>query len=327
MAKVSVIVPVYNVRDYLSGAVESLLRQTERDIEIILVDDGSTDGSGALCDRFAERDKRIKVLHKENGGLSSARNAGAKEASAAYVLFLDGDDYLCDDAVETLALASDRYHPDVVQFLYKEVETTGRQSRHETESWTAFTASEPAALFENLYRLGGVAASGCTKLIKRQLVLDFPFEKIRHEDEMWCTRVFPTGITVLYLPDVLYCYVMREGSIIHAEFHSSKLDAFKVQEERIRVLSDLSLHNLVEREYAKMFLSVLLLYREAFRCGDEHGCSAMKEQFQKNKKAMLRSRYIKGKYKILLMLMTRSFSSVKLFVKQQRLSNAEKAEI
>ena len=317
MAKVSVIVAVYNVKDYLSGAVGSLLRQTEEDIEVLLVDDGSTDGSSALCDQYAGEDGRVKVLHKENGGLSSARNAGAAAATSEYVLFLDGDDYLCDDALETLVRTKNTFHPDVVQFFYREVPETGEQRGHDREAWAPFVEREPEKLFENLYRLGGVAASGCTKLMKRQLVIDHPFESIRHEDEMWCTRVFPTGITVAYLPDILYCYVMREGSIVHARFNPRKLDIFKVQEERIAVLKELSLTDLVEKEYAKMFLSVLMLYKEAFSCGDDQSCCMIKTQFQIRKKHFLCSKYIKGKYRILLHWMSFSFSSIMLYLKYQ----------
>ena len=100
MAKASIIIPIYNVRDYVQKAIDSAVNQSESDIEIILVDDGSTDGSGELCDCFAKTDKRIKVIHKENGGLSSARNVGAEAASGEYVMYLDGDDYLRKDAVE-----------------------------------------------------------------------------------------------------------------------------------------------------------------------------------------------------------------------------------
>ena len=314
MAKVSVIVPIYNVQDYLSGVVGSLLRQTERDIEIILVDDGSTDDSRALCEQYAETDERIKVLHKENGGLSSARNAGVAAATSEYVLFLDGDDYLCDDAIETLVKAKNTYHPDVLQFVYNEVLETGDQRGHDSEAWTPFVERKPEKLFENLYRLGGVTASGCTKLMKKQLVIDYPFESIRHEDEMWCTRVFSTGITVVYIPDILYCYVMREGSIIHARFNPNKLDVFKVQEERIKALNALGLHELAEREYAKMFLSVLMLYREALDGGSRESCSAIREQFEKNRRAFLGSSLIKGRFKVILLLMTIDFSWIKLYL-------------
>lgn len=314
MAKVSVIVPVHNTRDYLPETVGSLRRQTEEEIEIILVDDGSTDGSGALCDRYAQDDERIKVLHQENGGLSSARNAGVRAATSDFVLFVDGDDHLCDDAMETLVMAKDAYHADIVQFLYLQVEKPRQRTRHDAESWPAFVESSPRELFRNLYRFGGVAASACTKLIRRQLVLDYPFEPVRHEDEMWCTRVFSAGVTVAYIPDVLYGYVMRDGSIIHGKFDPNKLDVFRVQEERIKALQALALYDLIEKEYARMFFSVLRLYKEAADENDRLSCASIREQFSRNRRVFLGSSYIRGRFRALLRLMTLRFSCIGLYL-------------
>ena len=102
MCKVSVIVPVYNVEDYIRECLDSLINQTLTDIEIILVDDGSKDLSGTICDEYAKKDCRIKVIHKENGGQSSARNAGLKVSTGEYILFVDSDDYIVENTLETL---------------------------------------------------------------------------------------------------------------------------------------------------------------------------------------------------------------------------------
>ena len=100
--KISVIVPVYNVENYLEKCVESILKQTYTNLEILLVNDGSTDTSGELCDQLAQRDQRIRVIHKENGGLSDARNRGIEEASSDLIGFIDSDDYIDQDMYETL---------------------------------------------------------------------------------------------------------------------------------------------------------------------------------------------------------------------------------
>ncbi|MFR2551722.1 MAG: glycosyltransferase [Clostridioides difficile] len=102
MPKISIIVPVYNVEKYLEKCVRSILAQTFTDFELILVDDGSLDSSGAMCDQFAEQDQRVKVIHKENGGLSDARNAGIELATGEYLGFVDSDDYIADDMYELL---------------------------------------------------------------------------------------------------------------------------------------------------------------------------------------------------------------------------------
>ena len=114
MDKVSIIVPVYNVEDCLSYCVDSLRQQTYKNIEIILVDDGSTDSSGEICDQYAREDDRIKVLHIENGGLSNARNTGVKESSTDWIVFIDSDDYYDHRAIEYLVKLRDKYRVDLV---------------------------------------------------------------------------------------------------------------------------------------------------------------------------------------------------------------------
>lgn len=105
--KISVIIPVYNIKDYLKRCVDSITNQTYRNLEIILVDDGSTDGSGVLCDQLAEQDVRIAVIHKKNGGLSDARNAGIAKASGEVISFIDGDDYVKYNMYEVMMQALD----------------------------------------------------------------------------------------------------------------------------------------------------------------------------------------------------------------------------
>lgn len=109
--QISVIIPIYNVEKYLSDCVESVLKQTYTDLEIILVDDGSQDASGQICDDYAKQDSRVQVIHKKNGGLSSARNAGIDQATGQYFFFLDSDDWIAENALE---------------LLYKEIKSTGR---------------------------------------------------------------------------------------------------------------------------------------------------------------------------------------------------------
>ena len=134
---VSIIVPVYNIERYLPQCMNSLFAQTAPDFEVILVDDGSTDGSAALCDQYAKQDARVQVIHKKNGGLSSARNAGLDAATRLYLLFLDGDDYLAPSAIQSLLeIASANADFDFIQFQY--AETDG--------SWQADPAQSPGSV-------------------------------------------------------------------------------------------------------------------------------------------------------------------------------------
>ena len=114
--KISIIIPVYNVEEYLKRCVDSALQQTLQDLEIILVDDGSPDNSPEICDRYAAAEDRVKVIHKENGGLASARNAGLKIAQGDYIFFLDSDDWLESDGIETLYRTAEQYQVDFVRY-------------------------------------------------------------------------------------------------------------------------------------------------------------------------------------------------------------------
>ncbi len=115
-ALISIIIPVYNVEDYLRECIDSVINQTYKNLEIILVDDGSTDSSGAICDEYAEKDSRIRVIHKENSGPSATRNVGIKNAEGKYIYFLDSDDYLTDNAIELLVNTAEVNDADLVFF-------------------------------------------------------------------------------------------------------------------------------------------------------------------------------------------------------------------
>lgn len=258
---VSIIVPVYNIRTYLPQCAKSLLEQSCRDIEIILVDDGSTDGSGALCDEYAANDSRVRVVHKENGGLSDARNAGLDKASGKWVLFVDGDDYLVRDAV-ALLLKEAAEDADFVQFHYHE--TADTQWQPEAQTANRRVCNDTKEMFEMLYRLGGVAASSCTKLWNRRVFENIRFQKgTLHEDEELMNHVLPHCHKVIYTDLVIYGYVMRQGSIIHSGFARKNMDIFPIMDQRIVVLTELGCHELVLETKQRIFQTAAWLYCQA----------------------------------------------------------------
>lgn len=191
--KVTVIIPIYNVEEYLYQCVSSVLCQTYGDIQVILVDDGSTDSCGAICDDFAGNDPRIVVIHKQNGGLSSARNAGIAAATGEWVLFLDGDDYW-GEASGLQRLMEDAT-ADVVNFGF----TMRYEPRGEEHtSWNPQRVSSnihdlsSEEQFSCLVREGCYFASACNKLIRRALFAqhDLHFREGRtSEDIDWCARL------------------------------------------------------------------------------------------------------------------------------------------
>ena len=122
MDKISIIIPVYNVETYIHKCIGSVLAQTYRNIEVILVDDGSPDNSGIICDEYAKKDKRVIVIHKKNGGLSDARNAGIDAATGDYIVFVDSDDYIAPDMIEKLYETQKRNNADITVCGYRWVE-------------------------------------------------------------------------------------------------------------------------------------------------------------------------------------------------------------
>lgn len=217
--KLSIIVPVYRVEKYLRQCVDSVLNQSFRDWELILVDDGSPDACPQICDEYAAQDPRVKVIHKANGGLSSARNAGTEAATGDYVLFLDSDDWLSRaDAVELLVRRVAVSGADVVSFAYSKIyESTGERipCLAQPRSMPENCASKEQQL-RYLTGRGLYIASACNKLIRLACIkengLSFPVGKTS-EDIAWCLKLLLAAESLDFCKEDLYCYRQREGSI------------------------------------------------------------------------------------------------------------------
>lgn len=285
--RISIIVPVYNIRNYVSYCIESLVYQNYEDLEIILVDDGSTDESSLICDKFAIKYNFIKVIHKQNGGLSSARNAGLDIANGDYVLFIDGDDYLQNGAIMELVEIVEKTSVDVVQFGYEEV--FGYDKYAEAIERLIINKSEVVVetdrykFYDNLYRLGGVAASACTKLMRLDLVNFLRFkEGFLHEDEQFTSHLLANCKSVAYVNEFFpYKYVMREGSIIHENFSQKKLyDLSFIYEERIEILQNLNLPDLINRTASKYFDILILLYGQALKVDNKRALHFIQDRLR-----------------------------------------------
>ena len=212
--KISIIVPVYNVEKYIRQCVESVLEQTYQNFELILVDDGSPDNCGKICDTYAKGDSRIKVIHKENGGLSDARNVGVANATGEYILFLDGDDYWLEPRfLGKLSLRIQKNKADVLSFNFQKV-------------WDDRSAA-PYFSVPDLDSAGGFDAVSHTlwtacawnKAIRRTLFLenDLHFvEGITSEDIDWCVRLALDAKTFDYINYCAVAYRQRAGSISKA---------------------------------------------------------------------------------------------------------------
>lgn len=218
--RVSVVVPVYNVAPYVSRCVESVLKQTHTELEVILVDDGSTDGGGELCEAFAARDSRIKVIHQTNAGLSSARNVGLTSASAGYVTFLDGDDWWEAEFVETLLLALDD-HPAAVAAMSSFVRVPGQAWSPHVDRTVLMSTTEVVDFFAG--RQHTLATMACAKLFRRPALQGVTFPEGRlHEDEFTTYRALMRGPAVL-VPLPLYNYRQRSDGITAAPMTPERL--------------------------------------------------------------------------------------------------------
>lgn len=224
--KVSIIIPVYNVDKYLQKCVESVVKQTYNNIEIILVDDGSTDQSGFICDKWEEKDCRIKVIHKVNGGLSSARNEGNKHASGNYILYLDSDDYLSTDCVEKLVQMCKITGAQIaiIQMMYISEETNEEVAQQNNESMNVLSVEEAikASLYQKMYSCCAPA-----KLYKKEIVneIDFPVGRVS-EDLATCHLFLDKAEKVAYTTAIGYYYRQHENSIMH-EFNYKRMDAIE----------------------------------------------------------------------------------------------------
>lgn len=231
---ISFVVPVFNVDKYLGQCLESILAQSYSNIEVIIVDDGSTDNSGSICDSFSAKDKRVCVIQKENGGLSSARNAGLKKASGDYIIFTDSDDFVSVVLAERMLKAMKETDADLVMcnFVYTDEHgnITGqfRDDNNSGEYGTRELLSKIAAG----WTFGTVAWN---KLYKKELFengLRFSEGRIA-EDEFIAHRLLANVKKAVIIPDVLCYYRQRAGSIINSTFNVKKLDSIDASIDRI----------------------------------------------------------------------------------------------
>lgn len=229
---ISVIVPVYNVEKYLNRCIESIVNQTYKNLEIILVDDGSPDNCPAMCDKWAARDKRIKVIHKENGGLSDARNAGMKVATGTLMAFVDSDDWIDHNMYQLLHENMTMHNSDISACGVEMVWENGTTSKLLTKKGKCVLNTKEAlkAVIDGTWLHDPV----WYKLYTTNLVRDilFPVGKF-HEDVFWTYQAISKAnkISVFDLP--CYYYLQRNGSIMGEKYSLKRLDALEARIQRI----------------------------------------------------------------------------------------------
>ncbi len=210
MNTISIIVPVYKVEKYLDRCAESIVNQTYKNLEIILVDDGSPDNCPQMCDDWAKKDNRIKVIHKENGGVSSARNVGIDNATGKYIQFVDSDDYLELNACEVLLNNMKETNADLV---VGDINRIGFTYKHDLIN--PFISSNQFFIFKELMR-GYLFAHSCNKLYRTKLInKKFLIDRKYYEDFLFnCEYLFQCKL-VSYINKIVYNYIAISDSAVH----------------------------------------------------------------------------------------------------------------
>ena len=261
------IVPIYKVEPYLRRCVDSILRQTFPDFEMILVDDGSPDGCGAICDEYARADARVRVIHKSNGGLSSARNAGIETARGEWLAFVDSDDWIDPDMLAILHTAALKYDAQIAECSFRRIFRDG--VREETACTGACITGTRVDAVEGMYDWKRFKTVAWDKLYHRSVIgtIRYPVGKL-HEDEFTTYRYFWNAKTLVFVDASEYNYdCSREDSIMTQNFREGHLDACFAFRERMMFLRENGVDRLEEKAIANYCYILFDRLYKAYRAG------------------------------------------------------------
>ena len=251
---ISVIIPIYKVEKYLNKCIDSVLNQVYENLEIILVDDGSPDNCPQICDSYAKQDPRIVVIHKKNGGLSDARNAGIEIAHGEYVLFVDSDDWIHEKCIHLLYEYCNKYDADIAignHRKFSEIDVTIEQNDIKEKDYEIISATE--ACKRNCFEVVFVTSWG--KLIKRKLISNnlFPKGKI-HEDEFSTYKLLFKSNKIIYTSNEIYYYLIRSTSIMGKKKSIYHKDAVVALIEKIKF------YDKFEKKLVSFAIKELMIY-------------------------------------------------------------------
>lgn len=243
---ISVIVPVFNMEKYLARCIDSLVSQSIKDIEILLIDDGSTDSSADICKKYAEDDKRIKYIYKENGGLSDARNKAIDIVKGEFITFVDADDYVHKTYLEYLFSLINNYSADIATCIHFETCLDSFEEVKGSDNVICMSGYE--ACERMLVDFGATLTAACGKLYKSEIVKQykFPYGKL-HEDVATTYKYYLNSSKVVYGYKELYAYYQRPDSIIHTISSRKVEDELWAMSERA-----ISLQKLGEEKLSKL---------------------------------------------------------------------------
>lgn len=262
---ISVIVPVYKVEKYLTKCIDSIINQTYKNLQIILVDDGSPDNCGKICDSYAKKDKRIRVIHKKNGGLSDARNAGIESAKGEYLAFIDSDDYIAPDMLEKLHKALTDADADMsicsFKYIWEDASMTDEELNNSSPIKNEVLYGRDILCNKMNDKGGWYWVVAWNKLYRKELFNDvcYPNNKI-HEDEFVIHKILFKCDKVVCIEDMLYYYFQRQSSIMNEKYSIKRLDAVEALLDRVEFMIEHQCYNGVFKCYMKAKLYLCLGY-------------------------------------------------------------------
>ena len=285
-SKISVIVPVYNAGKYFNNCIQSIVDQTYKDLEIIIVDDGSTDGTSDSCDAWAEKDSRIKVIHKENGGAASARNTGLDNATGDYIGFIDADDYIDSDMYEIMLGEIIEYEADAARCGIIREADDGTTEDWGTGNYDVRVVNNKALLADIGEAEGILPVSPCNKLFKTSCIGDIRFDtKYKFaEDTLFNFMVAKNIKTMVYHDVNRYHYISNLTSITHKDINENNFDEHRVMDVIFSIADEDTLPHCVKGDVLKSFRTIRQMilakkYMERFKPMRKRIVSHRKEIF------------------------------------------------
>ena len=284
---ISVAVAVYNSEAYLDRAVRSILDQSYRNLEVILVDDGSTDGCPAICDKYEDEDPRVKVIHKENGGLFSARNAGMQAATGTYLAFVDGDDWLDKNMYESMLSCMKDQDADLVVCRYKWVYQDGTVDKS-TGKAVVMEGQEMLAKYLEEDEAYQIQNAAWNKLYKRSILGDLQFPQRWYEDMLYTIQLLNKPARSVYLDQAYYNYICDRSTSIMNKGINSRIftDLIPNLYDRSVYLRKIGREDLALLQDYYLYKRLLLFYTKVVRSDDPE---------KKEHKAFLRQKLREGR--------------------------------
>lgn len=300
--KISIIVPIYNVEKYLNKCIKSILSQEFKDFEVILVNDGSPDNCSEICDDYLLIDNRVKVIHKANGGLSSARNAGLEIAKGDYIGFVDSDDWISKDMYKVLYNLCLENDCEIAECCYKKVYSEENIEEMKVEYDTKILSN--LEVLEEMYK-GGFAGSTVSwnKLYKKELFKDvrFPQGKL-NEDQFTTYKLYYKSKNIVAINRCMYYYYQSNESITRGEFSIKRLDAIEALEDTRNFYKENKLNDLIlwhDTLYSFILIKYYFILLEEGKQYDELR-KKIKSYYRKLNRDFIKNPYINIKSKYLL---------------------------